>query len=148
MINNQNLKPYPWQNQLWDKLHANKQQRHHAFLLHGPAGIGKLDFTRFLSKSLLCVEENAAGACGLCASCNWFNEDSHPDFKLISPEQEDEVEGDTSNSKKTKKKIGKRCFEYWKTLNFFKSVNFDIRFFLLKASKVFARAQGYPSQEP
>lgn len=104
MINNHNLKPYPWQNQLWDKLHANKQQRHHAFLLHGPAGIGKFDFTRFLSKSLLCVEENAAGACGLCASCNWFNEDSHPDFKLISPEQEDEVEGDTSNSKKTKKK--------------------------------------------
>jgi DNA polymerase-3 subunit delta' len=103
MINN-NLKPYPWQNELWSKLHKNKQQSHHAFLLYGPAGIGKLDFTRFLSKSILCAEQNATGACGLCASCNWFNEDSHPDFKLISPEQEDEVEGDTSNSKKTKKK--------------------------------------------
>lgn len=104
MINNHNLKPYPWQNELWSKLHENKQQSHHAFLLYGPAGIGKLDFTRFLSKSILCAEQNATGACGLCASCNWFNEDSHPDFKLISPEQEDEVEGDTSNSKKTKKK--------------------------------------------
>jgi len=104
MINNHNLKPYPWQNELWSKLHANKQQSHHAFLLHGPAGIGKLDFTRFLSKSILCTEQNATGACGLCASCNWFNEDSHPDFKLISPEQEDEPEGETSSTKKTKKK--------------------------------------------
>jgi DNA polymerase-3 subunit delta' len=104
MIDNHNLKPYPWQNRLWNKLHANKQLRHHAFLLHGPAGIGKFDFARFISKSLLCNEQNAVGACGFCPSCNWFNEASHPDFKLISPEQEDEAEGEASSSKKTKKK--------------------------------------------
>ncbi len=104
MLDKQNLNFYPWQNQLWHKLNANTQQRPHAYLMHGPAGIGKFDFARYFSKSLLCSEKNSSAACGLCASCNWFNEDSHPDFKLISPEQEDEGEGDTVALKKTKKK--------------------------------------------
>ncbi len=104
MIGKANLKIYPWQNALWDKLRANKQTWPHAFLMHGPAGIGKLDFARHFSQNLLCIEQNTSGACGVCPSCNWFNEGNHPDFKFVSPEQEDEADSDALTAKKTKKK--------------------------------------------
>ncbi len=104
MIINHNLKIYPWQSQAWQQLHANKQQLPHAILMHGTKGIGKYDFARYLSQTLLCTQQSKVAACGLCASCHWFNEGSHPDFKLISPEQEDEADNELGLVKKSKKK--------------------------------------------
>lgn len=96
---------YPWQEKIWQQLHQGRQKLHHAFLMHGRAGIGKYDFALQFSKALLCHHVNAAGhACGACPSCRWFNDESHPDFRLVSPEQESSGEDESTPAKKTKKK--------------------------------------------
>ncbi|MDO9151010.1 MAG: DNA polymerase III subunit delta' [Methylotenera sp.] len=95
---------YPWQTQLWERLAHDSQRLPHALLLHGRAGIGKYDFARSFSQALLCLNKMSnGGACKTCASCHWFNDESHPDFRLLSPEQEAESD-DAVPSKKTKKK--------------------------------------------
>ncbi len=105
MINKENVTIYPWQTDVWALLNADRLRLPHALLLHGRAGIGKYDFARYLSLSLLCGNKSELGhACGLCSSCNWFKEDSHPDFRLLSPEQDADAEDETVNTKKTKKK--------------------------------------------
>ncbi len=96
---------YPWQESLWQTLNQNRQKLHHAFLMHGRAGIGKYDFALSFSKALLCPNKDDSGhACNVCPSCRWFNDESHPDFRLISPEQESGNDDETITSKKTKKK--------------------------------------------
>lgn len=96
---------YSWQNSLWQQILTNHQRLPHAILLHGRSGIGKQDFARHLSQSLLCLQRDEGGfACQQCASCNWFKEDGHPDFRLLSPEQEDDAEQEGVAAKKTKKK--------------------------------------------
>ncbi|MEI8118258.1 MAG: DNA polymerase III subunit delta', partial [Methylophilaceae bacterium] len=98
-------KLYPWQTQVWQHLNQDAQRMPHALLLHGRSGIGKYDFARHFSQALLCVDKDKQGfACGHCSSCNWFNDDSHPDFRLLSPEQEVEAEDEVVSTKKTKKK--------------------------------------------
>jgi DNA polymerase-3 subunit delta' len=95
---------YPWQAQLWERLAHDGQRLPHAILLHGRAGIGKYDFARSFSQALLCLNKMPnGGACKTCASCHWFNDESHPDFRLLSPEQEAESD-DVVPSKKAKKK--------------------------------------------
>lgn len=77
----------------------------HAILLQGRAGIGKYDFANALSQSLLCQSPQQDGhACGTCASCHWFSEETHPDFRLLTPEQEGEAEGEAESVKKKNKK--------------------------------------------
>lgn len=96
---------YPWQNILWQHLSQNQTKRHHALLMHGRTGIGKFDFALYLSQSLLCSNRDPAGhACQQCSSCRWFQDESHPDFRLISPEQSEAAEEDAAANKKTKKK--------------------------------------------
>ena len=101
MINN----IFSWQHHIWHQLQANRQRLPHAILLHGRAGIGKYDFAKQLSQSLLCLQPDDSGAaCQQCASCNWFKEEGHPDFRLLSPEQEDDAEQEGGATKKTRKK--------------------------------------------
>lgn len=96
---------YPWQKQLWQNLNQGRQKLHHAFLMHGRAGIGKYDFALNFSKALLCPNTDGNGhACDKCPSCHWFDDESHPDFRLISPEQESSPDEDAPVAKKTKKK--------------------------------------------
>ncbi len=76
---------YPWQEETWRKLSAAVPA--HALLLHGRKGLGKLAFARALARARLCENPSIAGsACGKCASCRWFEQGSHPDFRLIEPE--------------------------------------------------------------
>ncbi len=96
---------YPWQAQVWQHLNKDSQRMPHALLLHGRTGIGKYDFARVFSQALLCANRGQHGqACGVCSSCNWFNDNSHPDFRLLSPEQEVEADDEVVSTKKTKKK--------------------------------------------
>lgn len=98
-------KLYPWQTSAWRKLQQESARLPHALLLHGQAGVGKYDFALNLSKSLLCRQSTNDGfACEACSSCNWFAEGNHPDFHLLSPEQEADAEDEAATTKKTKKK--------------------------------------------
>ncbi|MGB4811109.1 MAG: DNA polymerase III subunit delta' [Methylophilaceae bacterium] len=104
IIENSN-KLYPWQNEIWQRLNVDLTRLPHALLLYGRTGVGKYDFARHFSQSLLCVNKSTDGhACGKCESCHWFNDENHPDFRLLSPEQEEESAEEGLPAKKTKKK--------------------------------------------
>lgn len=78
---------YPWQNEIWQHLQEIRSRLPHALLLKGAQGIGKLDLAFNLAQSLLCETPQPSGlACEHCASCHWFAQESHPDFRLIQPD--------------------------------------------------------------
>ena len=81
---------YPWQDGLWQQL-AGRTQHAHAYLLHGPAGIGKRALAERLMASLLCLAPTAANACGECKSCLLLNAGSHPDNYILEPEEADKA---------------------------------------------------------
>lgn len=58
----------------------------HALLLSGVTGIGKKQFSQWLSEALLCRSRTPSGACGQCDSCHQLLADSHPDFRKLVPE--------------------------------------------------------------
>lgn len=80
----------------------------HALLLYGRQGVGKLAFAQALAYALLCERPNEDGfACGTCLSCGWLAQGSHPDFRLIEPEDRTDNEHEASGedaSVKAKKK--------------------------------------------
>lgn len=96
---------YPWQTELWQKIHGGRARLPHALLLQGRSGIGKLDFAGMLAQSLLCEQPGADHApCGRCQSCNWFQQDNHPDFRVLEPgEAEDGGEEGSATSKPARK---------------------------------------------
>jgi DNA polymerase-3 subunit delta' len=78
---------YPWQQAAWEQLQALRARMPHAILFHGAAGIGKSDFIEQFAQSLLCENVQAGGhACGACASCGWFLQRNHPDYRRVRPE--------------------------------------------------------------
>lgn len=91
-----------WQNEIWQKLASMQERLPHALLLRGQAGIGKYDFAQHLAQSLLCLNKEAQGhACQSCTSCSWFAQSHHPDYRLLTPEQEsDNEDAPTSTSSK------------------------------------------------
>lgn len=97
---------FPWQQALWQRLHAQRGRLPHALLLEGARGIGKRDFALAFAQSLLCESPASdAVACGHCASCHWFAQGSHPDFRLIEPITEDEEEGEEGASSRKRYEI-------------------------------------------
>ena len=103
---------YPWQEQAWQQLQQLRIRLPHALLFHGPEGIGKTAFAEHFAQALLCEAPAPDGhPCGACASCGWFVQYSHPDFRRVRPEMlEDAPDGgedaadaaDTKKSAKTK----------------------------------------------
>jgi DNA polymerase-3 subunit delta' len=94
---------YPWQEAAWTGLQQVRARLPHALLFYGPAGIGKADFIEAFAQSLLCENVRADGhACGSCASCGWFTQGNHPDYRRVRPEAlEDEApvaEGDDAGA--------------------------------------------------
>ncbi|MCE0463584.1 DNA polymerase III subunit delta' [Pseudomonas uvaldensis] len=81
---------YPWQDALWQQL-AGRAQHAHAYLLHGPAGIGKRALAERLMASLLCQHPVASEACGECKSCLLLKAGSHPDNYVLEPEEADKA---------------------------------------------------------
>jgi DNA polymerase-3 subunit delta' len=78
---------YPWQSESWQSLQGLRSRLPHALLIKGAQGIGKLDLALGFSQSLLCATPKSDGmACQECDSCHWFEQDSHPDFRLIQPD--------------------------------------------------------------
>lgn len=56
----------------------------HAYLFHGPAGIGKTVLAKALAGALLC-REDSTDACGKCSVCRRLETGQFPDFFMISP---------------------------------------------------------------
>lgn len=81
---------YPWQDSLWQQL-AGRTQHAHAYLLHGPAGIGKRALAERLMASLLCQRPTSQDACGECKSCLLLKAGSHPDNYILEPEEADKA---------------------------------------------------------
>jgi len=90
----------------------------HAWLIHGLAGIGKVEFALAAAASLLCESPHAGLACGTCAACTWFASGNHPDVRRIRPEaialeegveaQADAAPAATATSSATQAEAGKK----------------------------------------
>lgn len=85
------MTPYPWQDSLWQRLIRQYQQHQlpHALLLGGSQYLGKQAFARAFAARVLCQKMDgslSALACGVCSSCLWFFNGTHPDFLEICPE--------------------------------------------------------------
>lgn len=79
---------YPWQATLWRQL-ASRGRHAHAYLLHGPAGIGKRALADRLMARLLCQQAEGVDACGQCKGCRLLAAGSHPDHFVLEPEEAD-----------------------------------------------------------
>ena len=97
---------YPWQQAAWLQLQTLRQRMPHAILFHGAAGIGKADFIEQFAQALLCENARPDGhACGSCASCGWFLQQNHPDYRRVRPEamEDDPSDGDGEAGEDKKK---------------------------------------------
>lgn len=81
---------FPWQDALWQQL-AGRTQHAHAYLLHGPAGIGKRALAERLMARLLCLKPDGLNACGQCKSCHLLAAGTHPDTYVLEPEEADKA---------------------------------------------------------
>lgn len=80
----------PWQHEPWRILGESRHNGRlaHALLLTGPEGLGKGLFARRLANLLVCEQPTSEGeACGSCHACHLVRGGSHPDIKLIEPEE-------------------------------------------------------------
>jgi DNA polymerase III subunit delta' len=73
----------PWVNAQARQLLA---QRGHAWLLHGPAGLGQYALALDLARAWLCEQPTDAGACGQCGSCHAIDVRTHADICVLMPE--------------------------------------------------------------
>ncbi|MEB0139517.1 MULTISPECIES: DNA polymerase III subunit delta' [unclassified Undibacterium] len=89
---------FSWQEPAWEYFISLRERMPHAFLLHGPQGIGKTVLAEQMAQSLLCDAPDARGhACQQCGSCNWFRQYSHPDYRRVRPELLDEEEASAAD---------------------------------------------------
>jgi DNA polymerase-3 subunit delta' len=90
---------FPWHQSAWTQLQSLRERMPHAILLHGAEGTGKTLFAEQFAQSLLCETPKSDGrACMECASCGWFSQYSHPDYRRVRPELLDEEEGAASET--------------------------------------------------
>lgn len=64
-------------------------QRGHAWLLHGPSGLGQYSLAMELARAWLCEQpghQGAPGACGTCGSCHAIDVRTHADLCVLMPE--------------------------------------------------------------
>jgi len=86
----------PWQQALWLKvMQARSAGRlHHALLIAGMRGMGKIRLARSLAHSLLCHSPDAGGIpCGTCRGCRLFQAGNHPDLHRVEPDPESKSGG-------------------------------------------------------
>lgn len=99
---------YPWQHDAWAQLQQMRSRLPHAILFQGPPGVGKVALAEMFARSLLCESLQADGhACGHCASCGWFAQYSHPDYRRIRPEALEEETADDESEEGETRKSGK-----------------------------------------
>ncbi len=77
--------PYAWQQHSLNQLFraAKADRLHHANLLAGPPGIGKLEFARHFALALVCDQFPQSAPCGVCKNCQMGGGGTHPDIYLL-----------------------------------------------------------------
>lgn len=75
--------PAPW---IAAQLGPLLAQQGHAWLLHGPSGLGQYRLALELARAWLCEAPDAAGACGRCNSCHAIAVRTHADLCVLMPE--------------------------------------------------------------
>ncbi len=96
---------YPWQLEDWARLQALRSRASQGLLFQGQKGIGKLELAINYARALLCEHPLGDGSsCGQCPSCHWFLQGSHPDFRFLQPESENE-EVEAAAGKKPSRQI-------------------------------------------
>lgn len=58
---------------------------HHAFLFSGQSGIGKISMAISFAQYINCINKTENDSCGVCKSCQKFNNLQHPDLHFIFP---------------------------------------------------------------
>lgn len=97
---------YPWQNNDWARLNELRKRPPHGLLFKGTKGIGKFDLAMNFASALLCEHPQDNGlACGKCSSCHWFEQETHPDFRLLQPESLSLDGEETESGKKPSRQI-------------------------------------------
>ena len=61
-------------------------QQGHAWLLHGPSGLGQYRLALELVRAWLCETPDENGACGQCPSCHAIDVRTHADLCVLMPE--------------------------------------------------------------
>jgi DNA polymerase-3 subunit delta' len=85
------LKIFPWQEGQWQQWQLTRKNDRlpHALILEGPEGIGIDKFSRCITYNLLCEQLiDDTTACGHCRACDLLRAGSHPDLRMIEPEEE------------------------------------------------------------
>ncbi len=79
----------PWQQSQKEKLlqQINVNRLPHALLFSGIKDIGKKDFAFALGAQLLCNRPGGGNACNQCSSCHLVNASTHPDLRIVRPEE-------------------------------------------------------------
>ena len=75
--------PAPW---LAAQVRELLERRGHAWLLHGPSGLGQYSLALELARAWLCEKPGPDGACGDCPSCHAVDVRSHHDLFVLMPE--------------------------------------------------------------
>ena len=80
---------YPWFRSTWQAClkDIENQRLPQAWLFHGNQGIGKQDFCQQLICRLLCQQPDGDFACSQCPACTQMAAATHPDFRLLTPEE-------------------------------------------------------------
>jgi DNA polymerase III subunit delta' len=105
-----NMNIYRLHEYAWHRLRSQRERLPHAIMLVGQRGVGKFALAHAFAASLLCESPRSDGrACGSCQACHWFDNGSHPDFRLLQPEalaEDDEaVEGEDRKKDKASQQI-------------------------------------------
>jgi DNA polymerase-3 subunit delta' len=81
------LKALPWHDAARAAIGQLLARQVHAVLLHGAAGIGKLDLALDTAEALLCERRFQDGSpCGRCPGCTLVAAANHPDLRIVRPE--------------------------------------------------------------
>lgn len=75
--------PPPW---IRDQVRSLLARRGHAWLLHGPSGLGQYLLALELARAWLCEQPTQDGACGQCSSCHGVDVRTHADLCVLMPE--------------------------------------------------------------
>ena len=86
----------PWMTEEYEQLkslHANNKLAH-AYLFGGQQGLGKQFLASHFARNLLCSDVSDKQPCGQCRDCELIEAGTHPDLKLIQPENSNEIKID------------------------------------------------------